>query len=164
MDISNFKDMYIAELQELISVETQLAQALQHMSDAASNPTLKQVLVRHHDETQVQQERLASLLERHGANPRAHIDQSMQALVGETEKMIDMLKGDELRDAGLIASAQKLEHYEIAAYGTAAALAGQLDLRQDQKLLHKTLDEEKHADAQLTALAKSEVNRHAVAG
>jgi ferritin-like metal-binding protein YciE len=77
--------------------------------------------------------------------------------------MLAMLQGDELRDAGLIASAQKLEHYEIAAYGTAAALAGQLDLRDDQRLLHASLEEEKQADVLLTELAKREVNAAALA-
>jgi len=74
-----------------------------------------------------------------------------------------MLTGDDLRDAGLLASAQKLEHYEIAAYGTAAALAGQLDLRDEQKMLHRTLDEEKQIDTLLTQLAKREVNPDALA-
>ena len=87
----------------------------------------------------------------------------MQALVNETEKMLAMLKGNDLRDAGLIASAQKLEHYEIAAYGTAAALAGQLDLRDDQRMLHASLEEEKEADVRLTKLAKGEVNPDALA-
>jgi ferritin-like metal-binding protein YciE len=92
-----------------------------------------------------------------------HTDQAMRALVKETKKMLTMLKGNELRDAGLIASAQKLEHYEIAAYGTCAALAGQLDLREDQKKLHKSLEEEKQTDILLTQLAKGEVNRDALA-
>jgi ferritin-like metal-binding protein YciE len=74
-----------------------------------------------------------------------------------------MLAGDDLRDAGLIASAQKLEHYEIAAYGTAAALAGQLDLRDEQKMLHRSLDEERQVDALLTRIAKREVNPDALA-
>jgi ferritin-like metal-binding protein YciE len=87
----------------------------------------------------------------------------MQALIHETEKMITMVKGDGLRDAALIASAQKVEHYEIAAYGVAASLGGQLDLRDGQRLLHESLEEEKEADAELTKLAKSEVNRDAVA-
>jgi ferritin-like metal-binding protein YciE len=78
-------------------------------------------------------------------------------------KTILMLKGDELRDAGLLASAQKIEHYEIAAYGTAAALAGQLDLRDEQKMLHMNLEEEREFDAVLTRLAKGEVNRIALA-
>ena len=67
------------------------------------------------------------------------------------------------RDAGLIASAQKIEHYEIAAYGTAAALAGQLDLREDQRMLHGSLEEEKQMDVLLTELAKGEVNPDALA-
>jgi ferritin-like metal-binding protein YciE len=87
----------------------------------------------------------------------------MQALVRETEKMLSMLKGNDLRDAGLIASAQRLEHYEIAAYGTAAALAGQLDLRDEQRTLHESLEEEKKTDLLLTQLAKREVNQDALA-
>jgi ferritin-like metal-binding protein YciE len=163
MEISNFKDMYLAELQELINVEEQLADALLRMAGAASHPALKRVLIHHRAETGTQRERLASILEVHGASPTAHIDQAMQTLVTETKKMLTMLIEDSLRDAGLIASAQKLEHYEIAAYGTAAALAGQLDLRDEQKLLHLSLEEEKRFDAQLTQLAKQEVNPEAVA-
>jgi ferritin-like metal-binding protein YciE len=119
--------------------------------------------MRHREQTQVQRERLESMLQKHGANPRAHTDQAMQALVNETEKMLTMVKGNDLRDAGLIASAQKVEHYEIAAYGTAAALSGQLELRDDQQLLHESLEEERAADALLTKLAKDEVNRDALA-
>jgi ferritin-like metal-binding protein YciE len=119
--------------------------------------------MRHREQTQAQRQRLESMLQKHGANPRAHIDQAMQALVNETKKMMDMVKGNDLRDAALIASAQKVEHYEIAAYGTAAALAGQLDLRDDQRLLHQSLEEEREADAVLTSLAKGEVNRDALA-
>jgi ferritin-like metal-binding protein YciE len=87
----------------------------------------------------------------------------MQALIAETEKMFTMLQGQDLRDAALIASAQKLEHYEIAAYGTAAALAGQLDLRDEQRTLHDSMEEEKEMDIQLTQLAKGEVNQDALA-
>jgi ferritin-like metal-binding protein YciE len=163
MQVTTFKDMYIAELQELVNVEEQLAESLLRMANVASHPALKDALVRHREETQVQKERLESILQSHGADPKAHTDQAMQALVNETEKMLSMLKGNDLRDAGLIASAQKLEHYEIAAYGTAAALAGQLDLRGDQQALHKSLDEEKKADVLLTQLAKGWVNQAAVA-
>src|SRR5215831_4021023 len=153
MQIIHFKDMYIAELQELVSMEGQLTDELSRMAAAASHP----------EETQVQRQRLESILQKHGANPRAHTDQTMQALVNETEMMLGMLKGNDLRDAGLIASAQKLEHYEIAAYGTVAALAGQLDLRDDQQMLHESLEEEKQADVRLTKLAKGEVNPDALA-
>jgi ferritin-like metal-binding protein YciE len=163
MQITNFKNMYIAELQELVSMEGQLADELPRMAEVASHPSLKNILMHHRDETQVQRQRLESILQKHGANPRAHIDQAMQALVNETEMMLVMLEGNDLRDAGLIASAQKLEHYEIAAYGTVAALAGQLDLRDDQQVLHQSLEEEKQADVRLTKLAKREVNPDALA-
>ena len=82
---------------------------------------------------------------------RAHTDQA----VSETEKMLSLLEGDDLRDAGLIASAQKLEHYEIAIYGTAAALAGQLELRDDQRVLHDSLEEERTIDAVLRSPPKA---------
>jgi ferritin-like metal-binding protein YciE len=126
-----------------LRLEGQLADALRRMAEVASHQSLKNALMHHREETQVQRKRLESILQKHGANPRAHTDQAMQALVNETDKMLAMLKGNDLRDAGLIASAQKLEHYEIAAYGTAAALAGQLDLRDDQRMLHESLEEEK---------------------
>jgi ferritin-like metal-binding protein YciE len=163
MEISTFKDMYLAELQELVSVEDQLAEALLRMAAAASHPALKDALVDHHAETIAQKERLVAILRKHGADPAAHVDQAMQALIRETRKMLSILEGDDLRDAGLIASAQKLEHYEIAAYGSAAALAGQLDLRDEQRMLHDSLVEEKEADAILTDIAKGEVNPDALA-
>ncbi len=84
----------------------------------------------------------------------------MQALIHETEKMCAILKDDYLRDAGLIAS-RKSSTSEIAAYGSAAALAGQLDLREDQRLLHRALEEERRADELLTTLAKGEINQDA---
>jgi len=163
MQIKNFKDMYIAELQELANMESQIDIALKRMADASSHPSLKRELLRHRAETKEQGKRLQSILQNHGAKLRAHTDQAMEALVNETQKMLSLLEGDDLRDAGLIASAQKLEHYEIAAYGTAAALAGQLDLRDDQRMLHDSLEEERKADAALTELAKGEVNQDAAA-
>jgi ferritin-like metal-binding protein YciE len=163
MELSSFKDMYIAELQELVSVEEQLTAALLRMAQMASHSALRDAFIRHREETQVQKDRLESILQKHRVEPKAHTDQAMQALVHETEKMLEILKGNELRDAGLIASAQKLEHYEIAAYGTAAALAGQLELRDEQRKLHESLEEEKKTDLLLTQLAKGEVNRDALA-
>ena len=104
MEISNFKDMYLAELQELVSVEDQLSEALLRMAAAASHPALKDALVDHHAETMRQKDRLVAILRKHGADPAAHVDQAMQALIRETRKMLSILEGDDLRDAGLIAS------------------------------------------------------------
>ena len=133
------------------------------MVEVASHSSLKSALSHHRDKAQVQRQRLETILQKHDAIPWAHTDQAVQMLVIETAKMLAMLSENNLRDAGLIASAQKLEHYEIAAYGTAAALAGQLDLRDEQRMLHESLEEEKEADGLLTKLAKGEVNRDSVA-
>lgn len=163
MQITNFKDMYVAELQELVSMEDQLADLLERSAEIAAHPSLAALFKKHRLETMQQGDRVRSILQKHGAEGRTHTDQSVQALIAETEKMANILQGDDLRDAGLIASAQKLEHYEIAAYGSAAALAGQLDLRDDQKQLHAILEEERRADKLLTDLAKAEVNHDAAA-
>ena len=163
MQIESFKDMYIAELQELADMERQLSETLLFMPGVASHPSLKNALTRHREQTLAQAGRLESILTKHGASAEAHTDQAMEALVAESEKMLKLLEGNDLRDAGLIASAQKLEHYEIAAYGTAAALAGQLGLRDEQRMLHDSLEEERAADALLTGIAKGEINQDALA-
>ncbi len=163
MEISSLKDLYLAELQELASVEKQLAGILPRLAESAANPGLRKALLQHCQEMEKQQKRLGSILEKHGRDTDAHTDQGMQALINETEKMMTMLDGDEVRDAGLIASTQRLKHHEIAGYGIVAALAGQLDFRDDQKRLHDSLEEEKRADVLLTHLAKGEVNRDALA-
>jgi len=163
VEISKFKELFLAELQELLNAEKQLSDVLLRMAGAASHPALKRALIHHRAETETQAARLETILVKHGADPAAHVDQAMQALVAELMKMLAMLKTGNLRDAGLIASAQRIEHYEIAAYGTAAALAGQLNLRDEQKMLHLSLEEEKRADLLLTQLAKREVNPDALA-
>lgn len=163
MQIATFKDMYIAELQELRSLEAQLADALPRMAEVASHPSLKKLLADHRHKTLVKQERLDSILSRYKAKTREHTDQAMQALIAETEKMQTIVKLPHLRDAALIASALKISHYVIAAYGTAAALAGQLDLRDDQNRLRESLEEAKKADFTMSRLAKSEVNQDALA-
>ena len=163
MEIRTFKDMYIAEVQELASVARQLGEYLPRVADAASHPALKKAIIENKENTESQMERLEAILETHGAEVDAHTDQAMQAMVSETEKMLPMLRGRELRDAGLIASIQRLKHYQIAAYGTAAALAGQLRLRDDQDVLLGSLEEERIADMELTSVAEQEVNPDAVA-
>jgi ferritin-like metal-binding protein YciE len=163
MQIASFKDMYIAELQELRSLEVQLDEMLLRLTAMATHRSLKDLLADHRARALEHKERLDGILLVHNANPREHTDQAMQALIAETEKMMTIVKGSALRDAALIASTQKVAHYQIAAYGSAAALAGQLDLRDDQGLLHESLEEEKEVDFMLTRLAKHEVNRDAIA-
>ena len=115
MQIANFKEMYIAELQELVSMEGQVGEALKRAAELASHASLKDLFKKHRLETLQQADQVRSILEKHGGNAQAHTDQAMQALIAEADKMAGILKGNDLRDVGLIASAQKLEHYEIAA-------------------------------------------------
>src|SRR5690349_5714684 len=123
MNVDSFRDMYIAELQELRSVEAQLVEALPRMVGMAGHPELKQAIQTHLDETCAQQARLDEILRRCGAEPREHVDQAMQAMLREAEKWARMVQDQNLRDAGLIASAQRVEHYEIAVYGSLATWA-----------------------------------------
>jgi ferritin-like metal-binding protein YciE len=155
--------MYVAELQELRNVEAQLIEVLRRMTEQAVHPELKEALLQHEEETLLHTQRLDDLLDRAGADPRAHIDQAMEAMVRECEKMMMMVRQTDLRDAGIIASAQKLEHYEIAACGTAAALAGQLGLRDDQRVLLASADDAKRIDLLLSDIAEEVVNPDALA-
>jgi ferritin-like metal-binding protein YciE len=164
MQIGSLTDMYVAELQELHSVENQLVDALARMAERAKSAELKDALNQHLDETRSQARRVQEVLRRRGANPREHVDQAMQVLVRESEKWAGMLNDPALADAGLIASAQKIEHYEIAAYGTVTAYAGLLGHEDDQRELHAILEEEKAADAKLTDLAKAVANPKAAKG
>lgn len=162
MQISGLYEMYLAELQELCSTEAQLGRALEGAADAASSPELKGALVRHRHEAALQEKRLEALLQSHEENG-AHTDQAMEAMLRETVKMTAILRRNAVRDVGLIVSMQKIGHYKIAAYGSLAALAGQLGLESDQTILQQSLAEEQHSDAALTELAESEINPTALA-
>jgi ferritin-like metal-binding protein YciE len=163
MNVDNFREMYIAELQELRSVEAQLVEALPKMADMASHPELKQAIQTHLEETRWQQSQLDEILRRYGVDPREHVDQAMQAMLKEAEKWAGMVPDQDLRDAGLIASAQRVEHYEIAVYGSLATWAKQLGLDEDLPALLDILEEEKRTDESLSRLAKRVVNPDAAA-
>jgi ferritin-like metal-binding protein YciE len=136
----------------------QLVEALPGMADLASHSELKQAIRAHFDETRLQQDRLDEILRRAGAEPREHVDQAMRAMLQEAEKWARMVEDPDLRDAGLIGSAQRVEHYEIAVYGSLATWAKQLGLEEDMHTLLGILDEEKRADEKLSTLAKRVVN------
>jgi ferritin-like metal-binding protein YciE len=158
MTINSLRDLYIAELQEIRSVEGQLVEALPRMADVAGHPELKQGIQTHLEETRAQQSHVEEILRRHNAEPREHVDQAMQAMLQETEKWATMVQDRDLRDAGLIASAQRVEHYEIAVYGSLATWAKQLGLKDDLQALLAILEEEKRTDERLSMLAKRMVN------
>ena len=158
MNVNSLRDLYIAELQEVRSVEEQLVGALPRMADVAGHAELKQGIQTHLEETRAQQARVEEILRRHNAEPREHVDQAMQAMLQEAEKWASMVQDQNLRDAGLIASAQRVEHYEIAVYGSLATWAKQLGLDEDLQALLAILEEEKRTDERLSRLAKRMIN------
>ena len=163
MKIDDFRQMYVTELQELRSVEDQLVQALPKMAEMVGHRQLKEAIQEHLKETKTQRDRLDQLLKRHKAGAKEHRDGSMQAIVREAERWAKMVADPDCRDAGVIASAQRVEHYEIAVYGTLATWARQLGLDEDARTLHDILDEEKRADEKLSGLAERSINKEAAA-
>ncbi len=162
MKSNDVLQVYVSELQELRSVEAQLVQALPKMAQAAKHPELKQALEQHLEETRSHQQQVEAILRRRGAEPREHVDQAIQAIIREAEKMMQMLQDPDLRDAEMIGSAQRVEHYEIAAYGTLATYAKGLGREDDARVLHTILEQEKKADALLTQIAEGIVNPDAL--
>jgi ferritin-like metal-binding protein YciE len=158
MNVTSLRDLYIAELQEIHSVEGQLIEALPRMAGVSGHPELKQGIQTHLEETRAQQSRVEEILRRHSAEPREHVDQAMQAMLQEAEKWASMVQDQNLRDAGLIASAQRVEHYEIAVYGSLATWAKQLGLDDDLQVLLAILEEERRTDERLSRLAKRMIN------
>jgi ferritin-like metal-binding protein YciE len=163
MKIDDFRQMYLTELQELRSVEDQLVAALPKMAEMVEHPQLKNAIQTHLEETRSQRDRLDGLLRGHGVDAREHQDGSMQAILREAERWAKMVSDPDCRDAGVIASAQRVEHYEIAVYGTLASWAKLLGIVEDARTLHDILEEEKRTDEKLSSLAKQVVNPEAAA-
>ncbi|HMQ31193.1 MAG TPA: ferritin-like domain-containing protein [Chloroflexaceae bacterium] len=158
MQLKTLRDLYIEQLKDLYSAETQLVKALPKMEKAASTPELKQAFQSHLSETERQVQRLEQIFQGLGEKPGGHTCKGMQGLIAEGEEMIKM-KGDaDAIDAGLIAAAQRVEHYEIAGYGCVRTYADQLGEQQGAKLLQQTLDEEGKTDKLLTQIAERVVN------
>jgi ferritin-like metal-binding protein YciE len=164
MNVDDFRRMYVIELQELRSVEDQLVQALPKMVQLVEHPGLRSALELHLAETRSQRDRLDELLKKHSAGTREHEDGSMAAILREGERWAKIVSDRDCRDAGIIASAQRVEHYEIAVYGTLATWARQLGLHDDARVLHSILQQEKAADEKLSRLAEQGVNREAAEG
>ncbi len=159
--IKTLDELFIHELSDVYSAEKQLAKALPKMARAAEEPRLKQAFETHLDETNGQIERIDQVVESANLKLKRVKCAAMEGLVEEGKEVIDAVEAGPVRDAALIASAQKVEHYEIASYGTLCALAKQLGLKDAVKLLSATLEEEKSTDQKLTALAEGNSNQKA---
>lgn len=164
MKMESLDELLAEELKDIYSAEKQLLKALPKMAKKASSPDLKMALQEHLEVTKRQVERLEEVFESLGKPAKAKTCKAMQGLVEEATEIMEEDASDAVLDAGIIAAAQKVEHYEIASYGTVrtwARLCGQDEAAQ---LLQETLDEEAEADGRLTELAESFVNPEAEAG
>ena len=153
MQLQSLQDVFTHELQDLYDAENQLLQALPKLAQAASNQELREAFEHHLDETRDHVQRLEEIFGQLGISGSGETCEAMRGLIKEGEKTIAIDGDPTAKDAALIASAQRVEHYEIAAYGTARTLADELDHNDAQDLLDQTLDEEATADKLLTKIA-----------
>ncbi|MFC4639789.1 ferritin-like domain-containing protein [Deinococcus hohokamensis] len=155
--LQDLQDLYVEQLRDLYSAENQIDRALPLMAEAATDPDLKQSFLDHQVQTQEQIGRLEGIFQTLGQDPGGHTCKAMQGIVAEGEDMIQERAASAVKDAGLIASAQRIEHYEITGYGTVATYADVLGLDEQASILRTTLEEERQTDERLT-LAAQQIN------
>jgi ferritin-like metal-binding protein YciE len=159
MKVENLEDLYVDLLKDLYSAEQQLIKALPKMSKAAHSPDLRRGFDEHLKQTQRQAERIERIFsERKNGSPTGKKCVGMEGLIEEGSELLKEDVEPEVLDAGLIAAAQKVEHYEISGYGTARAWARKLGHDDAARLLEETLDEEAMTDEKLTKLAETHIN------
>ncbi|RXF67430.1 ferritin-like domain-containing protein [Hansschlegelia zhihuaiae] len=145
-------------LKDIYYAERKILRALPKMARGAQDPKLKAAFEKHREETEGQVERLQRVFEIIGKSARGKTCDAIEGIISEGEEILDEFKGDPALDAGLVAAAQAVEHYEIARYGTLKTWAEHLDLKEAAKLLEETLAEEKKTDADLSKLGASAAN------
>jgi ferritin-like metal-binding protein YciE len=155
MKIDSLQELLVEELRDLYSAENQILKALPKMAKNASSRELRTAFEGHLKETEGQVERLDTIFDELGVSPKGKKCKGMEGLIEEGKELMEEDIEDEVLDAGLIAAAQRVEHYEIAGYGTARTYAELLGMNQAARLLESTLKEEKAADQKLTAIAEN---------
>jgi ferritin-like metal-binding protein YciE len=159
--MESLEDLLQDELKDIYDAEKQLTKALPKLAKKASNEELRQAIEQHLQETQGHMERLEQVFEMLGVPARGKKCEGMQHLISEGNDMIGDAEEEGTRDAVMIAGAQKVEHYEIAAYGTLRTWANLLGNKDAASIFEEILEEEKAADAKLTQIAESFVNEEA---
>jgi ferritin-like metal-binding protein YciE len=159
----NLNDLFLSQLKDVYHAEKQILRALPKMAKASSDDELTKALEHHREETLGQVERLEQIFEMLGKPARGEPCEAIQGIIEESKEVMDEAADGEVRDAGIVASAQAVEHYEIARYGTLRAWAKQLGMNDAVKLIEQTLEEEKKADQLLTKVAERAVNQKAAA-
>src|SRR5215468_7427968 len=155
--------LFLETLKDIYYAEKQIFRALPKMAKAAQSDDLRAAFEKHHTETEGQIERLEEVFELLGKPARGKKCDAIEGILDEGKEIMEEYKNAPALDAGLLAAAQAVEHYEIARYGTLKTWAAELGLNEAVKLLEATLSEEKKTDETLTQLAESEVNQHAQA-
>jgi ferritin-like metal-binding protein YciE len=163
MKMESLKDLYLEQLRDLYDAETQLVEALPKMAGAAHNPNLENAFNLHLRQTREHVTRLERVFSALGEKPEGQTCHGMKGLIKEGQEMIKAKGDPDVIDAGLIAAAQRVEHYEIAGYGTVRTYAEMLGAEEAVRLLEKSLQEEEETDDKLTELAESHVNVEAEA-
>lgn len=163
--MDSLNELFVHELQDLYSAETQLIEALPKMARAASSSQLQQAFKMHLEQTEGHVKRLEQIFKDLKQDSKGEKCKGMEGLIKEGDSLIKKKKDmdADVLDAGLIGAAQRVEHYEIAAYGTATAFAKLMGKQDFANLLHQTLEEEKKTDEKLTQLAESAINQEALA-
>jgi len=162
MAMETLKDLYVEQLRDLYSAENQILKALPKLEKAASHDELKMAFKEHREVTEKQVERLDQIFGMLGEKSSGHHCKGMEGLLKEGDEMIKETGDEDTLDAGLIAAAQRVEHYEIAGYGTVKTYARRLGLDEQAQLLEQTLKEEGETDHLLTGLAESIINPDAM--
>ncbi len=161
MKLNSLEELFVEQLRDLYDAENQLVKALPKMAKASSSPQLKQAFESHLEETKNHVSRLEQVFNSLGQKAKGETCAAMEGLVKEGGEMISEKGDPKVKDAGLIACAQRVEHYEMAGYGCVRTWAQQLDKFEAARLLEETLHEEKQADEKLNNIAESMVNRQA---
>lgn len=159
----DLNDLFLDTLKDIYFAEKKILSALPKMAKAARSPKLKAAFEKHLTETDGQVDRLEQVFASLDETPRGKTCDAIMGIIDEGKEIMSEFKGMPAIDAGLLAAAQAVEHYEISRYGTLKTWAAELGLKDAVKLLDATLKEEKNTDATLTQLAEAEVNKHAEA-
>ena len=159
--MKDLKELFEHQLKDLFSAESQLIKALPKMAKNSHDEKLKKAFESHLDETKEHKNRLETICRELNISPNGETCKAMKGLIEEAEEFLKEDASEEVRDAGLIADAQRVEHYEIAGYGTVVRYAKELGHNEIAKKLQKTLDEEYDADNKLDKLAEGRLNKKA---
>jgi ferritin-like metal-binding protein YciE len=154
MKLESLHQLYIDELRDLYHAEKQILKALPKVIESTSSPELRTALSHHLEETKGHVTRLEQVFQLHNEEAKAKTCDGMKGILSEGEDILSHDENPEVRDAGIVAGCQKVEHYEIASYGSVRAWAEQMGHTEAARILQQTLDEEKHAEQKLTEIGK----------